>query len=295
MTRDLAVVIPHFHDYVRLDRCLEELKACEGRDWTDVVVVHSGSTVPDIDFARRHSDVRFLHDPTPGAGPARNTGVAACSAPFLLFLDSDCRPAKDLLIEARRQISNADIIGGRIDLFDETPGNRSGAEAFEAVFAFRQKMYVTKKKFAATANLLTTRDVFADVGPFSSATSEDRDWCLRARGLGYTIAYAPSMRVKHPSRGTWESLTMKWGRLVREELALTRNSSIFTLRWTAKCMALPLSLLADLPRVWFCPRLNGPSERILGSWTLIKLRFWRMKKMLKMRDLQPTAAQPTSK
>lgn len=287
MTRDLAVVIPHYKDYLRLDRCLEELAACDGRDWTDVIVVHSGDTERDFDFEATHPGVRFLHEPNLGAGPARNLGVSFCSAPFLLFLDADCRPARDLLIQARRHVSKADIIGGRIDLYDETPGHRSGAEAFEAVFAFRQKIYVTKKHFAATANLLTTRSVFEDVGVFSKDVAEDREWCLRARSLGYTITYAPNMRVKHPSRGTWESLVLKWGRVVREEVGLYRTSSIFSLRWAAKFLGLPLSILRDLPRVWFSGRLNGPSERVLASWTLIKLRLWRMREMLEAYRLVP--------
>ncbi len=280
MTRDLAVIIPHYKDYVRLGQLLEELADCEGRDWTDVVVVHSGTTAHDQAFERRYTNVRFLHEPLAGAGPARNLGVSATTAPFLLFLDSDCRPDKDLLIQARRHANKADIVGGRIDLFDETPGNRTGAEAFEAVFAFHQKSYVQKRHFAATANLLTTRSVFDQVGPFATGTAEDREWCLRARDLGFSIAYAPRMRVRHPSRGTWDSLVSKWGRLVREEFALTRKSSIFAVRWGTKLLALPFSILLDLPRVWFSGRLNGPSERLLGSWTLIRLRFWRMRAML---------------
>lgn len=290
MTCDLAVIIPHYKDYVRLDQCLEDLNACAGRDWTDIVVIHSGDTRPDHVFEHHHKGVRFLHEPKRGAGPARNLGVARSTAPYLLFIDADCRPAPDLLIEARRHADAADIVGGHIDLFDETPGHRTGAEAFEAVFAFRQKTYVRRKHFAATANLFTKRSVFDAVGPFTTDIAEDKEWCLRARSLGYTITYARRMRVRHPSRGTWESLVQKWRRLMREEFALMRRSSIFLFAWLGKFAAMPLSILLDLPRVWFSARLNGPSERILASWTLIKLRLWRMHKMLEVLRHDPPQA-----
>ncbi len=39
------------------------------------------------------------------------------------------------------------LTGGRVYIFDETPPPRSGAEAFERVFAFRQRDYIERKGF----------------------------------------------------------------------------------------------------------------------------------------------------
>ena len=97
----------------------------------------------------------------------------------------------------------ADLIGGRVEVFDETPPPRSGAEAFEAVFAFDFRHYIEVQGFSGTGNLITRRDVFADVGPFRGGMSEDRDWSFRATAKGYRLIYEDGLRVGHPSRQDW--------------------------------------------------------------------------------------------
>ena len=85
-------------------------------------------------------------------------------------------------------------------MFDETPAPRSGAEAFEAVFAFDWRGYIANKGFTVTANMVTCRAVFADVGPFINGVSEDLDWYRRATAKGYRLQAAGDLRVGHPSR-----------------------------------------------------------------------------------------------
>ncbi|MFW5899467.1 MAG: glycosyltransferase family 2 protein, partial [Jiangellaceae bacterium] len=87
-----------------------------------------------------------------------------------------------------------DAVGGRVEVFHEDEGAgpstgprtvpRTGAQAFEAVFAFENRAYVERKGFSVTANLVTRRAVFEDVGPFRPGLSEDLDWCARARARG---------------------------------------------------------------------------------------------------------------
>ena len=67
---------------------------------------------------------------------------------------------------------------------------KSGAEAFECVFAFDNRAYVLDKGFTVTANLFCSRALFEDVGPFLTGVSEDLEWCMRARSKGYRIGYA---------------------------------------------------------------------------------------------------------
>lgn len=280
MTHDLAVIIPHYQDFVRLDRCLQGLADAEQLKWTDVVVVHSGPTQHDFQVEKNFPWARFIRQPEPGAGPARNAGVEATSAPFLLFIDCDCVPDKNILTAARAALDRSDVVGGRISLFDETPGPRTGAQSFEVVFAFRQKQYVSRQQFAVTANLATTRAVFDAVGPFAKDLSEDREWCHRVVSRGFSIGYDKAMHVSHPTRGSWLSLSQKWRRLIREDYAGLPSGPVASLTWLGRTALMPVSILRDLPKIWFSPRLNGPSERIGASWTLARLRLWRAYQMI---------------
>jgi GT2 family glycosyltransferase len=274
----IAVIVPHYNDVVRLVRCLTALAPQLGPD-VELVVVDNAST-DSLDPAHAAlPGVRIVTEPAKGAALARNRGVTETTAPVLAFLDSDCLPAADWLAMARLTgaRTDGDLFGGRIDVFDETPPPRSGAEAFEAVFAFDWRGYIEKKGFSVTANLVTRRDVFAATGPFIHGVSEDLDWCRRATARGFRLRAAPDLRVGHPSRQDWGALRKKWLRLTRESHQLEASQ----LRWALKALVMPLSALAHLPKVILSPRLSGPGEKLRGAATLIRLRLARMVWMLR--------------
>lgn len=277
---ETAILIPHRDDTLRLLRCLAALvpQLAAG---DEVVVVDNGSTGSLAAVRAAHPGVRLVVEPQQGAAHARNRGVAETTAPRLIFLDCDCVPAPGWLGTARTATDRADVVGGRIEVFDETPGPRSGAQAFEAVFAFDNRGYVERKGFSVTANLVTRRDVFAAVGPFVHGLSEDLDWCRRAVAKGYRLAYDDGLCVGHPSRGDWAALARKWQRLTAEGFAVNGGSPRHRLAWALTALAMPLSILAHAPRVLRHPALRDAGERRRALATLARLRLVRMIWMLR--------------
>lgn len=196
-----TIIIPHFDDTIRLGHCLAALSPqLDGR--VEVIVVDNNSTQPLDDLRGAHPGVRFVTEMRRGAALARNRGVAEARTGMLFFLDADCIPAANWVAVALGALPRPDaqIIGGAIDMFDETPPPRSGAEAFERVFAFDYKDYIERKGFSVTANLLTSKAVFVDVGDFIDGLSEDAEWCFRARSKGYRLKLDEGLRVSHPTR-----------------------------------------------------------------------------------------------
>ncbi len=263
-----AIIIPHFNDVVRLRRCLTALTA-QDVSAVEVVVVDNGSAEPLDAIRDAYPQVRFLEESAAGAAMARNRGVRESVAPLLFFLDADCVPAADWLATALQVCGRGDLVGGRVDVFDETPPPRSGAEAYEAVFAFRCKWYVERRGFAVTANLLTRRDVFEAVGDFRPGLAEDIDWCLRARSQGYLLVYEDKLRVGHPSRKDWAALAGKWRRVTREAFPL---SGVGRGRWALFGLGQVAIALKDLPRVVVATELSGLRERAAAALALIRLR-----------------------
>lgn len=277
----LSVIIPHYNDPARLALCLGTLHR-GGLDGVEVIVVDNGSTLPLDDVRAAHPDVRFLSEPARGAAHARNTGVAASRGGILAFLDADCVPALDWLATARAVVARADLVGGEVTVFDETPGPRSGAEAFEAVFAFDTRAYVDKKNLTVTANLVTTRTVFDAVGPFVDGVSEDAEWSARARAKGFSLAHADDLRVAHPSRRDWPALARKWRRITRESYALAmQGPGRPRLSWALKALMMPASAVVHLPKILASPDLSGAGERWRAMVTLVRLRLTRMGWMLR--------------
>lgn len=272
----ISVIIPHFNDLAGLDRCLAALEAQSfPRDRFEIVVADNMS--PCGEAAVRGTiagRARLVIAAERGAGPARNAAIAASRGALLAFTDADCVPGPAWLTNGVAALDHHDLVGGAVTLLF-TGSDKSGAEAYEAVFAFNNRRYVEREGFSVTANLFCHRAVYAATGPFHVGMSEDRDWCLRARRLGYAIGYAPGAEVAHPAWADWGALLVKWRRLNAELYANMLMTPRGRLRWLFATAAMPASILVHAPRIITSPSLAGGLERARGVATLARLRLWR--------------------
>ena len=269
-----AVIIPHYNDVVRLEKCLAAL-APQLDGSGEVVVADNNSTVDLAPLKSAFGQVRFVTAMDKGAAAARNCGVQATTAPYLLFLDADCVPGPDWVATALAVAKRADLAGGRVGTFDETPAPRSGAEAFETVFAFQQRRYVEEVGFSVTANLVTSRAVFEDVGPYRGGMSEDMDWCFRARDKGYSLEYADEMAVTHPTRSDWPALTKKWRRTTHEMFHLNGTSWPGRLKWLVRSGLIVAAAVPYTLKIWRSDKLAGAGEKLRAGATLWRLHLTR--------------------
>ena len=273
----VSVIVPHYDDLARLDRCLDALARQDfPRDRYEIIVADNmtpaGREAVEAVIAGR---ARLVFQPERGAGPARNAGVAAAVGTMLAFTDADCLPEPGWLTAGIAALERFDFVGGAMTVAIEGDGAKSGAEAFELVFAFDNRRYVERKHFTVTANLFCPRALFDRVGPFKVGVSEDLEWCLRARGLGYRIGYAPAAVAAHPARRDWAALRKKWQRMSAESYALEREKPLGRLRWAARSAALIPSIIAHAPRALTSDALSGAGERAAALGTLARLRLWR--------------------
>jgi GT2 family glycosyltransferase len=276
-TKPISIIVPHHDDLERLDRCLESLAAqTYPRDRVEIIVADNMSPVGEAAVRERIGGrARLITVREKGAGPTRNAAVAASAGKFLAFIDADCIAHPAWLECGVAALDRADLIGGRMSVLVEGEGPKSGAEAFEAVFAFNNERYVREKQFTVTANLFCSRAVFEATGPFRNGISEDVDWCQRAGTAGFRIAYAPDAVVFHPARADWNELKRKWARINAELYRLELLRPNGRLRWACHTLMLPLSIPAHAPRIMRSDALNGARERTAALGTLVRLRLWR--------------------
>src|SRR6056297_3820942 len=280
MMPEIAIIIPHYNDVKRLRRCLAALRTNDLSD-CEVLVVDNGSTQPLDRLQTNFPNFRFIVETEKGAAAARNRGVRETTASRLMFIDADCVPASDWVAVGRQVADKADLIGGHVEVFDETPPPRSGAQAFEAVFAFDFRHYIEMQGFSGTGNLITRRDVFDDVGPFRGGVSEDRDWSFRATAKGYSLIYEDRLRVGHPSRQDWPALKGKWRRITQVMFSQTECGAMARVKWALKGLMMPASILAHLPKALKSSKLSSTGDRWRAAVTLIRLRLLRMVWMLR--------------
>ena len=254
---------------------------------TEIIVVDNNSPISLAGLRTAFPAVRFVVEAEKGAALARNRGVRETTAQRLFFIDADCVPARNWLEVGRDIASRADLIGGRVDVFDETPPPRSGAEAFEAVFAFNFRRYIEVQGFSGAGNLLTRRDVFDAIGGFINGVSEDREWTMRAVARGYSLIYEDQLQVSHPSRQDWPALRAKWRRTTQEAYQLNGDSLAQRLKWVIRGLAMPLSAVVHIPKVVRSGKLASSSETLRAIMTLIRLRCLRMVWMLRQASGRP--------
>lgn len=280
----VTVIIPHLNTPGALQCCLASVAA----QWLDhgsaeIIVVDNGSAMSLAPLAAAFPDVHFLAESAPGPGPARNRGSAAAEAAILAFIDADCRAAPGWLQAAVDFVDAAPetaIVGGDIRIDFAEPARPTGIEAYEAVFGFRQKLYIHAKHFSVTANLAMAAAVFARVGPFAGIdTAEDLDWGQRAHAMGLATRYLPTMRVYHPARADFAALARKWQRHIDHDWRARRGARW---RWPARAAALVASVPFEAGKLMFSDRISGAGNRLRGLAILARVRWFRACEMLRV-------------
>lgn len=173
---DLAVVIPAYNEARYLPDCLAALRgALAGAGVAaETIVADDGSTDGTADAARA-AGVRVVRAGARNIAAARNAGAAAAGAPFLLFLDADCRVNAPLLAEAVAVLRTGTVAGGGAAFRYDVP-------ALPARLAAGFWNAVTRVvDWAAGSFLFCRRDAFRAIRGFDARlyASEEIDFCQR--------------------------------------------------------------------------------------------------------------------
>jgi glycosyltransferase involved in cell wall biosynthesis len=279
-----SVVVPHFQQPTALMLCLESLAAQSfPRAGFEVVVADNGSS----DQAALQKALsafpaaRLVREVKRGAAHARNAAMAVAQGEIIAFIDADCIAHSRWIEEGVKALSTCDLVGGDVVVTASDERRMSAVEAFESVFAFRQRLYVQRKKFSVTANLFATRAAAEAIGPFVNGVSEDVDWCRRAQALGFRLAFNAKSIISHPARRDWRSLILKWERLTTERWnGFEGRTPASRLKWAGLAVATALSAAPHLATVLTTTRLQRFEDRMAAASVLTRIRFWRARRML---------------
>lgn len=289
---EISLIVPHLNQPEHLRRCLGALtKQSLGREEFEIIVVDNGSREAPAWVSEW--DALLVAESTPGPGPARNRGVAVARGEVLAFIDADCIADRNWLAEMRNALSAGGprcIVGGDVRVGCADPARMTMIEAYETVFAYRQREYIEKKGFSGAGNLMVRRADFDRIGPFAGITvSEDRDWGRRATALGYRIVYAPRAIVYHPARASLDEILTKWRRHTDHDFAEWMRADRGVATWLLRAVALAVSPAFDIARIIGSRRLSGMRNRLLAFSALIQIRLWRAGRMVRLAT-QPQAS-----
>ncbi|MFH1497339.1 MAG: glycosyltransferase [Verrucomicrobiota bacterium] len=123
---DLSIIIPAFNEEKLLAASLAAVKAAAASAFSDdgliweLIVCDNNSTDRTAEIARA-AGATVVVEPFNQIGRARNTGASVASGAWLLFIDADSRPSRELLADVATLISRRSdvLLAGSTITFDE--------------------------------------------------------------------------------------------------------------------------------------------------------------------------------
>lgn len=268
-----AIVVSHDSGQCLLD-CVADLLAQD--EAVEVVVVDNGSRDGAPQKLASNPRVKtILNAGNPGFGSACNQGAQASTAPFLLFVNPDCRLPRDAvrrLRETLQSVSNVGLLGAQLlnaDGSEQAASRRSTPRPMQAIRALlfasgnaasptRVEGGIETVDAISGALMMTPRAVFDRLQGFDVGYvlhCEDLDLCRRTLALGYSVALAPTVRITH-LKGTSSRRRPVWVEWQKHRgmLRYFRKFDAAQSPWWLR-LAVPLGIAAHFPlaalRAWW--------------------------------------------
>jgi len=162
----ISVIIPAFNEERLLPETLKHLetasRAFQDRGWdTERIVCDNNSTDATAKIARGSGAI-VVFEPVNRIGGARNRGATAASGEWLIFLDADCKPSRELFEEVAQQIASGDcLVGGCTVILD---GDFPWANRFTGIWNWISKRFT----LLAGSFIFCEAAAFRQVGGFSN-------------------------------------------------------------------------------------------------------------------------------
>lgn len=208
----VALVVPFAGTVGEADAVVSRLAGVE-RGSADEIVLVDNSPAP---VARGTDGVRVIRATGERSSyHARNAGVAATRAPWLLFTDADCTPVPWIL-DAHFSPSPAAAEGALAGaVLSEPPVTWAQRHAdLAGVLSQAAALEGGWRPYGATANLLVRREAHEAVGGFAEGirSGGDADFCWRLQEAGWQIGWRPRAVVRHTHRRTLWRLCRQYAR-----------------------------------------------------------------------------------
>ncbi|HWI58794.1 MAG TPA: glycosyltransferase [Bacillota bacterium] len=175
----ISIVIPAFNEERLIGESLRRvqgaLKAFAQRGWeTEVVVCDNNSTDRTAELARA-GGARVVFEPINQIGRARNCGAQTATGDWLVFVDADSYPSRELFAEVAEQIESGRCLAGGSTI--ELDGDYLLGRIVAGLWNRASRAF----RLLAGSFIFCERTVFLEAGGFSQELFAGEELELRNR------------------------------------------------------------------------------------------------------------------
>ncbi len=204
----ISVVVPAFNEEKLLARSLAEIQAAAvafaRRQWAfELVVCDNNSTDRTAHIARAAGAV-VVFEPFNQIGRARNSGAAAATGDWLIFVDADSHPSEPLFAEVAAHISSGRCLaGGATVRLDEA---RFAAGLITGLWNLTSRL----QRWLAGSFIFVEKAVFQQLGGFNPEffAAEELELSQRLKKLARVEHKKIVILHRHPLRTSARKLNL---------------------------------------------------------------------------------------
>jgi GT2 family glycosyltransferase len=226
----VSVIVPVYQDATSLRLLLRALaEQTYPAQRFECVLIDNGGATPVCVDEQYAFDVRVFREARPGSYAARNRGIHEARGEVLAFTDADCLPQTDWLARAVARLQSANgsaLVAGQVEVICDHEQSAGALAWYSVLNDLNQARFVSQFHFAATANMIISREAAQRVGEFDAAlfSGGDFEWGRRAWARGIEQIYSQEVVVRHPARTTWGALVARARRITGGHYQLNRKT-----------------------------------------------------------------------
>ena len=200
----ISIIVPAFNEEKLLGASLAEIRAAAGAftrlGWEFELLVCDNNSTDRTAAIARAAGASVVFEPVNQIARARNTGAAAATGDWLIFVDADSHPSAELFAEVAEQIASGKCLaGGATVQMDE---QKFALDVAIGLWNWTSRL----KKWMAGAFIFIETAAFRQIGGFSRElfATEELDLSQRlkqlARGTGRRIVILHRHPIKTSAR-----------------------------------------------------------------------------------------------
>jgi len=180
---NISIVVPAFNEERGLAASLRSIRgataAFDEAGWSSELIVCDNNSTDRTAAIARAAGARVVFEPKNQIARARNTGAAHASGDWLLFIDADCSPSRELFEDVLAAIETGRCLGGGATIV--VPGARFSVRAWVAMWNALSRV----TSWAAGSFIFCETRAWRELGGFSEAlyAAEEIEFSRRLKRL----------------------------------------------------------------------------------------------------------------